>query len=205
MEFDYRLKTPFAAVISGMPLCGKSTLTKEILIHRHELFDKASDSITWCYTEPQPNLFRELETKIPTIQFHRGLPTEYEPNSILVLDDLQSEAGKSEDVMAAFTRKCHHANICIFILVQNFFHKNLRGITTNCHYICLFRNPRDSSTVSYLGRQLNRGKKHTALEQAYDETVPHGHIFIDCSQNQEDKFRIRSSIFPEFSNIYCNN
>jgi len=202
MEFDYQLKTPFSMVISGMPKSGKSTLTKNILFQKEMLLDKAPRNVIWCYTEPQPALFQELQSKIPEIQFHAGLPSEYEPNSIIILDDLMDEAGKSSEALTAFTRKCHHSNICLLILVQNFFHKNLRGITTCCHYICLFNNPRDSSTVSHLGRQLNRGKKHAALEQAYDECGAHGHVFIDCSQGQRDGMRVRSSIFPEFSTIY---
>jgi hypothetical protein len=201
-EFDFQLKTPFAMVVSGMPKSGKTTLTKEILVERDRLFDKAPENVLWCYSEPQPALFKELEERIPGIEFHNGLPTEYPPNSIMVLDDLMDEAGKSGDVLSAFTRKCHHSNICLFILVQNFFHKSLRPITTCCHYISIFKNPRDSSTVSHLGRQLNRGKKHGALEEAYDACGPHGHVFIDCSQGQREEFRIRSSIFPEYCTIY---
>jgi hypothetical protein len=204
MEFDYQLKTPFSMVVSGMPKSGKTTLTKEILFKRHELFDKVPKDIIWCFMESQPALFQELETRIPGIVFQCGLPSEYPPNSIIVLDDLMDEAGKSTDTLAAFTRKCHHSNICLIILLQNFFHKNLRGITTCCHYICIFKNPRDSSTITHLGRQLNRGKKNLALERAYDECGAHGHVFIDCSQQQCEEHRIRNSIFPCFSTIYCN-
>lgn len=202
-EFNYQLKTPFAMVISGMPKSGKTTLMKKILFTRKSLFDKPTNTILWCYTEPQPALFQELKSTIPTINFHFGLPSEYPPDSTIVLDDLMNEASKSSDLLSAFTRKCHHSNICLFILVQNFFHRNLRAITTCCHYICLFNNPRDSSSISHLGRQLNRGKKHDALEDAYDNCGPHEHVFIDCSQGQCEEFRVRSSIFPEYCTIYC--
>jgi len=44
-------------VISGMPLCGKTTLAKNILLGRNYLIDKPTNDIVWCYSEAQPTLF----------------------------------------------------------------------------------------------------------------------------------------------------
>jgi len=91
--------------------------------------------------------------------FHLGLPDKWhdgtDKSSLMILDDLMHEAGKRGDVGAIFSRTSHHRNVSLIILVQNFFHKKRREITSNCHYITLMKNPRDSAFVACLGRQIN--------------------------------------------------
>lgn len=207
-DFDYGLKAPFTMVVSGMTQSGKSTLTADLLKRRDEIIESSRPirNVCYCYSEYQHKLFVDLQSHIPGIRFHNGLPEDFEEFSdgIVVLDDLMSEASKSEDVCAAFTRKSHHHNICLIILVQNFFHKNLRNITTNCHYLCIMKNPRDSSFLGCLGRQMNGGRKNAVLEGAYEECVssPYGYVFIDATQQQNDKHRVRDCIFPEGCTVY---
>lgn len=212
--FDYTLKAPFAMVISGMSQSGKSTLTSQILKRRNEIIEtkegKPIHRIMYCFTEHQPKLFSKLKKDIPSIVFHKGLPEEYadgsdEP-SIVVLDDLMNEAGKSNDASLAFTRTSHHRNVCLILLVQNFFHKNLRTMTSNCHYLCIMKNPRDSSFLAHLGRQMNGGKKNIVLEEAYADCMkkPYGYVFIDTTQQQNDKYRIRDNLFPEDCTVYTS-
>jgi A32 protein len=210
--FDYTLKAPFGLVISGMPQSGKSTLTEKLLTRRNEIITtldgKPIEKITYCYTEHQPEFFNKLKHQVPEMEFHRGLPESFadgsdEP-SIVVLDDLMDEASKSDNTCAAFTRTSHHRNVSLIILTQNFFHKNLRSITTSCHYLCFMKNPRDSSSIYCLGRQMNGGRKNQLIEAAYEDCMkkPYGYLFIDCSQHQNDKYRFRSSIFPENCIVY---
>jgi len=211
--FDCSLVAPFAMVISGMPSSGKSTLTGQLLERRNKVIrtlDGSSiDKVLYCYTEFQPAFFRDLAKRVPCIQFHKGLPEEYADGSdkptIVVLDDLMNEVSKSNDALSAFTRTSHHRNVNLIILVQNFFHKNLRSITTSCHYLCFMKNPRDSSSIYCLGRQMNGGKKNEVLEEAYKDCLskPYGYIFVDCSQHQNEKYRIRSCLFPENCTVYC--
>jgi Poxvirus A32 protein len=208
------LKAPFAMVVSGMTQSGKSTLTANILRRRNEIISTSDgrpiNRVMYCYTEYQPKFFEELKRSIPGIIFHEGLPESYSNDdddpSIVVLDDLMNEASKSDNVCAAFTRTSHHRNVCLIILVQNFFHKNLKCITGNCHYICIMKNPRDSSFLNCLGRQMNGGKKNHVLELAYKECMekPYGYVFVDVSQHQNDKYRIRNCIFPENCTVYTN-
>jgi len=210
--FNYLLMAPFAMVISGMPSSGKSTLTGELLERRNEIIQTPDSSpinkVLYCYTEYQPNFFNDLKKRIPCIEFHKGLPEEFadgtDKPSIVVLDDLMNEVSKSDDTLAAFTRTSHHRNVNIIILVQNFFHKNLRSITTSCHYLCFMKNPRDSASICCLGRQMNGGKKNEVLEAAYKDCMgkSYGYVFIDCSQYQNDNYRIRDSLFPENCTVY---
>jgi len=213
-DFDPHLKAPFTMCISGMTQSGKSTLVKQILIRRNEIIKTPDESpiasVTYCYTEWQAALFAELKNNVFGIQFHLGLPDQYHDGtdrpSIVVLDDLMHEAAK-KDIGAAFTRTSHHRNVSLIILVQNFFHKNMREITSNCHYIVLMKNPRDSGFVACLGRQMNGNQKNEAMDRAYKDTMmkPYGHLFIDLTQTQNDKLRIRDNVFPENCKVYIDN
>jgi hypothetical protein len=211
-NFDYTLKAPFTMVISGQSQSGKSTLTADILNRRNEIIETENgrplDRVLYCYSELQLKLFTHLKQQIPQIQFHKGLPQEYadgsDAPSIVVLDDLMCEASKSEDACAAFTRTSHHRNVCILMLVQNFFYKNLKNMTGNCQYLTIMKNPRDSSFLSCLGRQMNGGRKNVVLDDAYKDCMqkPYGYIFIDLKQTQNDLYRVRNNIFPEDCTVY---
>jgi energy-coupling factor transporter ATP-binding protein EcfA2 len=121
------------------------------------------------------------------------------PHVLVVLDDLMNESSKSTDILDMFTRKNHHQNISCILILQNFFHKNLRSLTLNSKYIVVLKNPRESSIMSVLGRQMNSGKRNLCLEQAYSDCckTPHGYVVLDLSQTCDDSLRIRSSLFPE--------
>ena len=79
--------------------------------------------------------------------------------------------------------------------------------TTNCHYLCFMKNPRDSASLFCLGRQMNGGKKNQVMETAYKECMskPYGYLFVDCSQNQNDKYRFRNNLFPENCIVYSED
>ena len=199
--------------ISGMTKSGKSTLTGKLLTRRNEIIQTEDGApisrVIYCYIEAQPKFFAHLRETVPGIEFNQGLPEEYSDGtdrpSIIVLDDMMDLVAKSDDACAAFTRTSHHRNINLIILVQNFFYKNLRNITGNCHYLCIMKNPRDSSFLACLGRQMNSGMKNHLMNYAYKESMskPYGYLFIDLTQEQHDDYRIRDNLFPEQCTIFA--
>jgi hypothetical protein len=205
-EFDYTLKSPLTMTISGASQSGKSTLTLELLKRRMDIISPPVDRVLYCYTEEQPLFFSKLRHAVPTIKFYKGLPVDFADGEpmILILDDLMSEISKSTDATNAFTRTSHHQNVSIIYLTQNFFFRGTRTITLNSKYICIMKNPRDSSFLSVLGRQMNGGKKNRVLDYAYKECMkkPFGYLFIDLGQLQDDRYRYRDSIFPEDCSIF---
>lgn len=89
-------------------------------------------------------------------------------------------------------------------MTQNAFAPGQRTISLQCKYCVLMKNPRDSAHYQYLGRAMNGGKNCQVLDAAYKECSqkPHGYVVLDYGQNQDDKFRIRSSLFPEEMIVY---
>jgi len=151
-----------------------------------------------------------MQKIVPDIKFNQGLPSDYgsqDGHMLCILDDLMSECEKSPNVLNAFTRTSHHRYTSIILLVQEFFSKKLRRLTLNSKYLIVMRNPRDSSYVNILGRQMNQGKKNVVLESAFKDIldVPYSYIFIDLSQ-RACKYRIKSSLFPDSNcTVYGSN
>lgn len=208
-EIDITLKTPFTMCIAGGTQAGKSTLTAKLLSRRMELLDPPVDAVKYCYQIYQPELFDRIRKDIPHIDFQKGLPDFEEDGEplILVLDDLMTEVSKSEEMVKAFSVYSHHSNVSIIFLTQNFFEKGkTRSITLNLKYIIALKNPRDTTFVSKLGRQMNGGKNHPVLQFAFDDVMkkPYGYLVIDLRQTQDERYRFRSSLFPEDCTVYTS-
>ena len=64
--------------------------------------------------------------------------------------------------------------------------------------MAIFKNPRDTSFVKVLGRQMNGGKKNVYFEDAWNHAVARqwGYLFVDLTQQTPDDLRLRNNIFP---------
>lgn len=59
------------------------------------------------------------------------------------------------------------------------------------------KNARDASQISMLSRQLYPGCSGLLLEAYRDATKePFGYLVVDTSPRGEDKYRLRTNIFP---------
>lgn len=206
VSYDPRLKAPFRLQITGASQSGKSWLAYEILKHTHELIDNPPEYIIWCYGEHQ-DLFREMETTIPNIQFHEGIPTNLDDiihhpkHGIIVLDDLLSEISDSKWLTNLFTKVSHHRKLSVIFISQNIFHqgKEMRNIGLNTDYYCIFKSPRDSSQIVHLAKQTHPTNVKFIQESYLDATqVPHSYILLDLKMSTPEIIRVRSQIsFPQ--------
>ena len=71
-------------------------------------------------------------------------------------------------------------------------------MSLNSQYIVLFKNACDATQVANLARQLYPGKSAFMIE-AFKNAMraSYGYLFIDLKQETDDKFRLRTVIFPE--------
>ena len=68
----------------------------------------------------------------------------------------------------------------------------------NTHYIVLFKNPRDAGQVATLARQMYPGKSKFVIESYEDATKePYGYLLIDLRPETDERYRIRTKIFPD--------
>jgi len=93
----------------------------------------------------------DMLVTIPNIEFVKGIPTALEQDAyfnvnkrnLIVFDDQMIDAGKDQRIVNLFTRGSHHRNLSVIYIVQNVFHqgKDSRSISSNSHYLVLFKIP----------------------------------------------------------------
>ena len=73
--------------------------------------------------------------------------------------DLMEGLSNNQRITNLFIKGCHHRSLGFIFILQNIFHrgKELRDMSLNCHYLVLFKSPRDCSKVSHLAKQMLPG------------------------------------------------
>jgi len=206
-------KSNSAVILSGCTGAGKTQWVYKLLRQSDIMFEVPPSAVLYCYSTYQ-TIFDEMQLQVPNITFHQGLPSSADithlaasgSHSILVLDDLAEETIQSPLMVKMFTTNCHHMGITTLFVTQNLFMqgKFARTISLNSHYIVLLKSLRDLNQISYLGRQLF-GKKANTVDESYLDCMrkPYGYLLIDLSPHTDDRFRLRSEIFPgEYPVIY---
>jgi hypothetical protein len=176
-------------------MCGKTTFLKKVLQNQLKMFNLKFSKILWCYSETaaKPN--------VEGVDFHRGVPKDIENSKstpmLIVLDDLMSEAYNAT-VSDIFTKKSHHSNISVILVLQNIFHQGAhsRDISLNAKYVILFKNPRDRQQFNCLARQVFP-ENPKELIRVYNEVTQsaHSYFIIDLTQDINDLLRFRTDIF----------
>lgn len=207
---DWRLQWPFRLLVAGSSGCGKTTLLVRLVSKSAEVMSRTPTSILLFYAHMQ-DAYQELKSgaPCPVVMFPGG-PSETlktKPGTLVIVDDMQSS--HSEEMAAWFTRKSHHFDSSVVYLVQNIFDKtpHHRTVSLNSSHIVLFRNPRDSSQVHHLDKQVFPGS-NGLLSTAYDmatRDAAHSYIVVDFNQSTPRHFRLRNTLFPldDFPNAYA--
>lgn len=193
-ECDVRLKTPFTAMVAGPTGCGKTVLITKLLTHCDTVADRQPLEIIYCYGAWQP-AFKALK-KNPKITMHEGMIDAGDIPSDgaqrwLVIDDLMSETGGTKNTNDLYTKHSHHKNVSVFFVTQNLFYKGSRTQSINSHYLFLFKNPRDATSIQHLARQMYPGNTKF-LTSVFEKATkkPYSHLTIDLKQQTDDSCRL---------------
>ena len=193
---DPRWKHPFTCVVAGPTGSGKTMWVKRFVKQVFDMMAPVPEEVVWCYGIWQPD-YNELKG----VKFVEGLPKLEEfldgRRRLVIIDDLMSET--DERVTKMFTKGSHHGNMSVLYITQNIFSKNKeqRTINLNSHYLVAFKNPRDASQITHLGKQMYPGKLKYLQESFKDATSrAHGYLLLDLRQDTPDHLRLRTNIFP---------
>jgi hypothetical protein len=207
MEIDKKnlqFKHPFTSLISGPTGSGKTFLIRRILKNFKLLiynFNNDVLKILWAYGQWQ-QLYNVPISNNVIVKYIEEIPkqniiNEFQPN-IIVIDDLLNEFNKNNNLENLFIKKSHHSNISVIFVVQNLFHKSIRTISLNSHYIILLKNPRDKAQIGYISKQIFPDNPKVLMESFLDATSsPYGYLVIDLTQETPENYRLRTRITPE--------
>lgn len=197
-----KLQHPFTAIAAGPTGCGKTQLCLKLI--QSDLIEPEPNRIIWCY-----GIWQDTFENYDWIEFHEGMPDmsffDKAQRTLLILDDLMSEISKSDTTENIFTKGSHHSNISVIYLTQNLFNKSKqnRTMSLNTHYIFAFKNPRDNTQIGVLARQMYPTKWRHMLEAFTDATSePYSFLLIDLKPTTDDRYRLRSGIFPDETNYF---
>ena len=163
--------------------------------------------ILYCYSVYH-DLFDEMGSALPLIQFKQGLPSKDELDSLsadkqpslLILDDLMELVGSSQNMSDLFCQYTHHKNINVIYISQNLFQqgKYARTIALNTSVLVLMKSMRNSSQIKCLASQIYPGETKRFMEAYKDATSqPFGYLTVDMAPSADDNHRLRTHIFPD--------
>ena len=146
------------------------------------------------FTSPLTTRYKEIsQTLLLSKEFPSDLESMINPSirNLVVIDDLMHELSNDPRITSLFTKGCHHRNLSVIFILQNIFHrgKELRDMSLNCHYLVLFKSPRDSIQVNHLAKQMFPGHVKYMQEAFQDATKrPYGYLLCDFKAETPSDF-----------------
>ena len=203
----FGFKGPTTIGISGCTGTGKTTFVISLLKHKNEMFVPPPEKVLYAYGIWQ-KAFTEIERELPFVEFYEGLPTmdivkqfsDDSNHSLLILDDQMSDCVRSKDIEELFSKGSHHLGVTICYLTQNMFcaGKCARNTSLNTHFthLVLFKNVRDINQIKVLANQTGMGKVLVDAFKDVHKTPPYSYLVVDLSPNANEKYKLRTNIFP---------
>lgn len=199
--FSVYLRHPFTMMIAGPTGSGKTYWIKQLVSNVNKYCYPPPEKITYFYGE-----YQEIFSSMPNVNFIQGLPENLiqkfdgiKPEWIII-DDLMFESTNSKVISELFTKGSHHRNLSVILLVQNFFTrgKESRNISLNSQYVVYFKNPRDQSMITNIGRQILPGKVKK-LQDIYEDATrkPYSYLFFDLKPDTPIETRFLTNVLDE--------
>lgn len=199
-EASLTLRNSFTMCLAGPTGCGKTVFLDNMIRNADTLFSKKPGPVYYFYKLYQDK-FRDMESYVNfvegmcTMDWIRANVKEGQ-NTVLILDDLARNM--SEDTSEIFSVASHHMDCNVCLVVHNLFDKNkaFRNISLNSRYLVVFKNPRDTSSITAFAKQFDPGNAARMMRIYRDATAkPFSHLFVDLDQKTPENLRLRSNIF----------
>ena len=120
VEKNLLFKHPMTMLVAGSTGSGKTFWVRKFL----ENFDKIANSekpvlnVTWAYGVHQDLYNTSLANPNVRVTYNPGFPESIDGCDVLVLDDLQNQAGDDRRLSDLFCRYSHHRKLTVIFIVQ---------------------------------------------------------------------------------------
>lgn len=210
VEKNLKITHPATMLVAGATGSGKTQFVLKLIEHSTDLLSPLPSlpiRVLWVFGAVQPS--KLIENKLVAVEYRDTLPDSYDGIDILIMDDLQNDLSDSKELSDIYTKLSHHNQMTVVFIVQNLFNKGqqMRNISLNSHYLVLTKNRRDLMQIKTLANQLYG--ETSFFSDAYKKAVldkEYGYLFVDLTPTTEEKYRLRTKIFPgENTIIYQRN
>jgi hypothetical protein len=200
LVYECTLKHPARILIFGPTFSGKTTLVTKILENQEQLFNLKFDRILYCSDGSMLKTRNQVEN-IETYEcFDKDLFDQFDPNmrNCLIIDDFMHRAANDIQISELFTKRSHHQNVTIILLMQNIFPKSkyMTDIKRNASYIFLMSNPVDEKSIKLLSQHLDPSNPSFIYNCFIDATKnkPYSYLFLDLNPGQSNEVRVRTNV-----------
>ena len=186
-NFDKRFRKHARILVCGSSNTGKSQIVNKIIRFKDEVLESRVDLLLYFYLVRNEKLFQELSDVVEEAKFYQGIgslgkvleahaETAKERGILVVLEDVQLEAYKSEDVCLLMTALTHHLPLAATIItVQCPFQKGAPYqsiINRNVNYLIASNSPRLRGPLVHFGRDTFPTDPKRLLEAFNEATSP---------------------------------
>ena len=190
--------------ISGSSSSGKTYFAKQLLMEN--FFDY--ERIFYYHPDISETFPVKWQDLNKPIVFQAGLPSKQElleapPKTCIVLDDLFTEASKSEDISYLFRVLSSKKELHLIIMTQRYFAEKGLNIR-NCSNFHVLMNNVDVRTNARVGNQLGLKEEFRLAEEANkDKRYPY--IFLDRTNDARvTKLQVFTDIFSRYIEVIYN-
>lgn len=191
-------------LVIGASQSGKTTSVLTMM--KLELVNTKAEKIFYLYGAHQPFMDSWNKDKSnPPIVFVKGLNIQVvdrcKGHKILIIDDLILELNR--ELANHFIAGSHHKNVTTFFISHSLYLNNelYRLISNNCQYIMLFKNKRNLSQVSRLGRQI-LGAESDRLTEAYKSLQPFQFVLLQFHPRVPEELLVVTNFFSKCPSVF---
>ena len=153
-------------------------------------------------------MYPEIQRTVrPKVEFHQGIPQDLDDdeyfdvkiNNLLILDDLYSTSSKDRRITDLYTEGSHHRSLSVVSISQSLYASKDPTQRRNCHYLVLFKNPVDKSSIMTLARQMYpQNTEHFTKAFEKSTKYPYGFLLVDLKRFTPDQERLKYNVvWPE--------
>ena len=185
-------------LVIGSSGSGKTTAVLKII--EEKLIEPMPKKIFYLYGAHQPFM-----DDMTNIEFVKGLDlsviNNYKGPKLLIIDDLILELNK--ELANHFIAGSHHKQATTIFITHSLYLNNelYRLISNNSQYILLFKNKRNFSQVSRLGRQI-LGEDYGRLVEAYKYVKSFEFVLLSFHPLVPDDLLVTADFFKTCPSVF---
>ena len=185
-------------LVIGSSGSGKTTAMLKII--EEKLIEPMPKKIFYLYGAHQPFM-----DDMTNIEFAKGLDLSVINNcngpKLLIIDDLILELNK--ELANHFIAGSHHKQTTTIFITHSLYLNNelYRLVSNNSQYILLFKNKRNFSQVSRLGRQI-LGEDYGRLVEAYKYIKPFEFVLLSFHPLVPDDLLVTADFFKACPSVF---